>query len=218
MTTREKVQLANKIYEAICRNHNGKMEGMWSLSTSCRLNPYCQAKHKNGDSICAKCFAVRQTSYQHSLANKLERNTELLTKEIIPEDCFPAIPLDIFRLESFGDLNNIIQIENYFNFAKANPDTIFALWTKNAFLFPKARAAGIEKPNNIIIVESAPLINTPIEPSDHWVDKVFVVWDKSHKGCDFINCRKGDGTDKKCVKCRNCYRFDGPKVINEIVK
>ena len=218
MTTREKAELMNKLYEAICRNHRGKMEGMWSLSTSCRLNSYCLSRHKNGDSICADCFALRQTDYQKTLAEKLERNTELLTKEVIPEDCFPIIPLNIFRLESFGDLNNIIQIENYFNFAKANPDTVFALWTKNAFLFPEARELGIEKPDNIIIIESAPLINIPIEPSDPWVDKVFVVWDKSYKGCDFINCRKGDGKDKRCVECQNCYKFDGPKVINEIVK
>ena len=218
MTTVEKAKLVNKIYEAICRNHRGKMEEMWSLSTSCRLNPYCLARHENGDSICAKCFAIRQTEYQRTLAEKLERNTELLTEKIIPEDCWPMLPLNIFRLESFGDLNNVIQVVNYFNFAKVNQNTIFALWTKNTFLLKEAREGGIEKPSNIIIIESAPLINTPIEPSDPWVDKVFVVWDKSHKGCDFINCRKGDGKDKKCVECQNCYRFDDPKVINEIVK
>lgn len=218
MTIREKATLMSKLYDAICRNHTGKMEGMWSLSTSCNLNRYCIARHKNGDSICAKCFAVRQTSYQKTLAKKLEKNTELLTKEVIDEEYFPIVPLNIFRLESFGDLNNIIQIQNYFNFAKRNPETIFALWTKNAFLFPEARKVGIAKPDNIIIVESAPFINTPIKPSDIWVDKVFVVWDKSYKGCDFINCRKGDGKDKRCVECQNCYRFDGPKVINEIVK
>lgn len=218
MTTRKRAELVNKLYEAICRNHRGKMEGMWSLSTSCNLNPYCHARHKNGDSICAKCFAIRQTEYQKSLAKKLERNTELLTTEIIPEDCFPYIPLDIFRLESFGDLNNITQIINYFNFTNANKNTIFALWTKNTFLFPEARKQEIKKPENLIIIESAPLINTPIEPSDPWVDKVFIVWDKSYKGMPFINCRNGDGKDKKCIDCRNCYYKDGPKVINEIVK
>ena len=213
MNTREKASLMNQLYAAICKNHNGKMEGMWSLSTSCHLNPYCQARHKNGDSICSKCFAVRQTACQHSLAEKLGRNTELLTKEVIPEDCWPAVPLNIFRLESFGDLNNVIQIENYFNFAKENLTTVFALWTKNVFLFPKAREAGIKKPENLIIIESAPLLNTPIEPSDEWVDKIFVVWDKSHKGEEMVNCG-----GKRCIECQNCYRFDGPKVINEIVK
>ena len=205
--------VAKEMYDGVCRNHGGKMEGMWSFSTACRMNKYCKARVKNGDSICSKCFSMRQTSYQHTLENKLERNTKLVTETEIPMDAFPWIPLDIFRLESFGDIQNVTQIKNYFNFVKANPNTVFALWTKNAFLFPEAREAGVEKPKNLIIVESAPLINTPIEPSDPWVDKVFVVWSKEYKEADFINCGK-----RKCMACRNCYRFDGPKVINEVVK
>lgn len=209
-----KAQFINKLYEAICRNHTGKMEGMWSLSTSCILNKYCQARHKNGNSICAKCFALRQTGYQHTLAAKLARNTELLAMEEIPEDCFPDVSeKDIFRLESFGDLNNVLQIKNYFGFAESNKGTVFGLWTKNTFLFPEAREQGIKKPDNIIIIESAPIINKVIEPSDPWVDKVFVVWDKSYKNDPKINCGKA-----KCIKCRNCYDLDGPKVINEVLK
>lgn len=209
-----KAQFVNKMYEAICRNHGGKMEGMWSLSTSCRLNKYCQARHKNGNSICSKCFAIRQTDWQHELANKLERNTELLTENEIPAECMPDVSIkDIFRLESFGDLNNVMQIKNYFTFAEANKGTIFGLWTKNTFLFPEVRKAGIKKPSNVIIIESAPLIDTPIEPSDEWVDKVFIVWSKKYKNEPWINCGKA-----KCIGCRNCYDLDGPKVINEVVK
>ena len=206
MTTSE---LMLAVWKAICMNHRGKMTGMWSLSTSPWCNPYCIARHKKGDSIYAKCFSIRQTSYMKNLAKKLEKNTKLLTENEIK--AFPTIPVNIMRLESFGDLQNLTQLKNYFEFTVQNSQTTFALWTKNAFLFPAAREAGLRKPDNMIIIESAPLLNTPIEPSDEWIDKVFIVWDEGHDA--EINCG-----GKKCIECQNCYRKDGPKVINERLK
>lgn len=186
---------------------------MWSVSTSPFMNTYCQARHKNGNSICSKCFSMALNEQRDGLRDKLERNTILWSTQIIPIDCFPVVPMEIFRLESFGDLNNIVQLTNYFNFCLANPLTRFALWTKNTFLFPIAREFGIDKPSNLIIIESAPLFNTPIEPSDRWVDKTFTVWTKEYFDADFINCGK-----KECITCQNCYRRDGVRQINELVK
>ena len=218
MIPREEFQLMNRLYQAICRDHRGKMEEMQSLSTACRMNRYCRERVKNGNSVCAKCFAMRQTAYQKTLEAKLERNFELLTTQIIDQKYWPELNTLYFRLESFGDLENTIQLTNYFNFCNANPATTFALWTKNIHILRELRENGGIKPRNLIIVESAPIINKAIKPSDEWVDKVFVVLDKSHKGDPCVNCRKGDGTDKKCIRCLNCYKLDGPNVIYEIVK
>lgn len=209
----EKAIIRQKIFESFCTDHDGKMYLMWSVSTSPWLNQYCQARHKNGNSICSKCFSIALTEQRDALKDKLERNTVLWTTEIIPIECFPKLPLDLFRLESFGDLNNVIQLVNYFNFCLANKHVRFALWTKNTFLFKIARELGVDKPGNLFIIESAPLFNTPIDPSDEWVDKTFVVWTKEYFDADFINCGL-----KKCIECQNCYRPDGPKQINELVK
>ena len=209
----EKMVVRQYLWEALCKDHEGKMILMWSASTSPWCNPYCQARHKNKNSICSKCFSIALTEMRESLRNKLERNTVLWTTEIIPIDCFPVLPVSLFRLESFGDLNNIVHLTNFFNFCLANPAVRFALWTKNTFLFKLARELGIDKPANLIIIESSPLFNTPITPSDEWVDKTFTVWTKEYVDADFINCGK-----KKCVECQNCYKIDGPTEINELVK
>lgn len=201
------------VRDAICNNHRGKMIDMWSLSTSCKCNKYCLARMKNGNCICAHCFADAQTDYMIPLANKLERNTKLLTKCVIDVEDIPYVDKLIFRFESFGDLNNVTQLINYNNFCLANPNTTFALWTKNTFILKEARERGFQKPNNLIIVESAPLINVPIKRSDEWVDKTFTVFDKSFKGADFINCG-----DKKCVECQICYHLDTTDTICELLK
>lgn len=205
--------IKQKLFESLCKDHDGKMLGMWSVSTSPFMNPYCIARHKNGNSICSKCFSIALNEQRPELREKLERNTILWTTEIIPIECFPILPVTMFRFESFGDLNNIIQLVNYFNFCLVNPDVKFAIWTKNTFLFKMARELGVIKPKNLEIVESAPLFNTEIDPSDEWVDRVFVVYTKEYFEADFINCGL-----RKCIECQNCYNPNGPKVIKELVK
>ena len=209
-TIYELVQIMNKIDKAICKDHSGKMKGMQSLSTACGMNPYCKARVENGDSICAKCYAMRQTAFRKALEKKLERNTELLTKELYPVEAFPKVNTKIFRFESFGDLNNVIQLGNFINMCKANPKTTFALWTKNVFLLREAREVGFKKPRNLIIVQSSRLLNIVDEPADPWVDKVFTVWSKANKK---INCG-----GRKCFECRRCYTKRTGKYVHEVVK
>lgn len=201
-----------EIIDAICKRHTGKMEGMMSISTYCDWNPHCLKRMKEGNSICAKCYASRQTKMYKTLAEKLKRNTKLLTREIIPIGDMPFLNLAFFRFESFGDLVNVTQLKNYFNMCWRNPHIKAALWTKNTFLLEMAREQGIVKPTNLVIVESSPKINEPVEPSDEWVDKVFTVWDKTYKDAEFINCGQ-----RKCLECLRCY-IGAEKEINEILK
>lgn len=213
-------QLAQFMWDAICTNHTGKMTGMWSLSTSCLCNKYCLARMKDPNSICSKCYSERQMEWQENLRIKLYRNTLILTTIEIPVKLMPRFNVMKGRFESHGELNNVIQIKNFFNLCKANPGTIFALWTKNTFLFPEARKQGVRKPKNLIIIESSFKINEVTKPSDPWVDKVFTVFNKKfarEHGIE-INCG-----GRCCMTCEtDCYKKNKVKgkveYINELVK
>ena len=220
MTLERKMELAQFMLNALCTNHTGKMEGMWSLSTSCLCNKYCLARMKDPDSICAKCYAERQMEWQKTLRDKLERNTEMLTTVEIPKECMPRLNVMKFRFESHGELNNVLQLKNYFTLCNTNKNTIFALWSKNTFLYKEARKQGLRKPGNLIIIESSPKLNVITEPSDPWVDKVFTVFNKKfarEHGIE-INCG-----GRCCMTCEtNCYKKNVVKgkveYINELVK
>jgi len=207
------LEIKKALKNALCTNHSGKMEGMVSLSTSVKLNPDCAERAKIPGSICSKCYADRQLSYQHSTAAKYERNTKLLTSEVYPVECFPEILETIGRFEAFGELFNTIQLENYFNMCLKNPDVDFALWTKNVYILANGRRKGLQKPKNLTILQSSMFINSPVRKTDPWVDKTFTVWDKEHAKSVNINCG-----GKKCKKCQICYHDNGIDEINEILK
>lgn len=119
----------------ICMDHTGKMENMYSLSTSVLENPHCQRRAKIKGSICEKCFVRAMTErYGKNFKDKYAENTRILTQRVIPVNEWFEINALYFRLEAFGDLNNEIQVINYFNLARHNSKTVFALWTKNPFL------------------------------------------------------------------------------------
>ena len=109
------------IANCFCTDHNGKMSGVISISTSVALNQRCQARAKNPESICHFCFAAAMLDHYSDLGKKLARNTELLTaRELTPAE-IPVINADkwpLLRFESFGDLNNVIQVYNYFLIAE----------------------------------------------------------------------------------------------------
>lgn len=194
---------------------NGKMEGFRSVSTSVWLNRYCRLRAEDPKSVCHKCYAKAQLNRKASLDRHCEDNTEILTSHVLPDDAFPILNDRYFRLESFGDLNNDIQFINYIKFARRNPETTFALWTKNFGIVDRVLKY-MDKPENLIIVASSLELNKPIDVSRwDWVDKVFTVYDEDyvqeHKV--HINCGK-----KKCIECKLCYTHNPIREINEILK
>ena len=201
----------------ITEKMNGKMEGFMSLSTSPIQNPFCQIRQGIEGSVCSKCYADAMCGRYSALAEVLKRNSEILTTTEIPVDEFPLINAHAFRLESFGDVANEIQVKNYFNFARRNRRTIFSAWTKNYSIYHDVIESGVKKPNNLILIISSPLINHEADLSlcPH-ADKVFTVYDKEYaKAFDIvINCGK-----RKCLSCMQCYSKAGsPTIINELLK
>ena len=196
-------------------NHTGKMEGMQSISTSVIENSRCAKNAQIKGSICEKCFASKQVKIFPSMQKPLAKNQEILTSRILDDHEIPTIYAKYFRFESFGDLNNDIQVINYFKHCYKNPDVKFALWTKNPDYIATAIKKGYEKPNNLNIVLSSLFINVQRKTRYEFVDKVFTVYDKQHIGENETNINCGS---RSCFKCGLCYEKNDVKIINEKLK
>lgn len=203
--------------------HTGKMEGIRSISTSVLLNKGCQRNALNKKSICAHCYAVTLCKLRDGLDKQLIYNTGILTASVIDDSELPEITDKYFRFEAFGDLNNDIQLINYMNIVKKNPETRFTLYTKQykiAYDYFKAN----DVPDNFTLILSSFLVNKKINLDafkklgkfKQGQLKSFTVYDKkyfrTHKGFK-PNCGA-----KSCFKCNECYRENTTEEIYEILK
>ena len=204
-----------------CTSHTGKMTGLHSCSTSAAKNARCQARANcnNDECICRHCFALAQMAYQKSMGLKYVRNTEILTGLYIQPNWIPEeTSNDIFRFESFGDLANVQQIENYCTIAAERPNVTHTLWTKNPDIIADYIADGGRIPKNMIIIYSSPLVNhcaAGILEKYPFISKTFTVWtdEEAAKAADVtINCGA-----RSCNTCRRCYT-PGPDTVNELLK
>lgn len=198
-------------------NHTGKMNGIHSLSTSCKHNPQCQKNAQIPGSICSHCFSFAMMKRYTNLDGCMDRNGEILRNSVLPVEFWPVTTGQIFRLESFGDLANWMQAANYLNFARRNPQTRFSLYTKNPRFIAEAIAKGYEKPENLVIVFSSLFLNARAKAPYPFIDKVFTVYESENKAPDGINCGA-----RNCFACQRCYRKnpDGVKIehISELLK
>lgn len=150
------------------------------------------------------------------LAKCLEKNYDVLTKKLIPVDKWPVLNCLMFRFESFGDVQNAIQLKNYFNLCKRNPRVQFTIWTKNMGIFENV-LKNERKPKNLIIIVSSPVVNMPVKIGRYpFADKVFTVYTKEYaEGAGIsINCGA-----HSCAACQMCYnRNNHVQYVNEMLK
>lgn len=194
---------------SICKNHTGKMLGMQSISTSPLENPYCQARKEKENCICAYCYAESMIHKYTTLSNKLKVNTLFYSRYRIEKNDVPLINCCYFRFEAFGDLQNVLQLENYYTIAKANNQTVkrFGLWTKN---YNFTNQTKIKKPRNMTIVYSEPILNKLWTISEFElfqkynpaVDHVFIVCTKDYIKQNNVVVTCGA---RSCIKCHKCY-------------
>ena len=198
------------------KNHNGKMEGMVSLSTSPLQNRFCQARAKNKKTICSHCYAITLSQMFPSLVRMLGNNLEILSSKVIPVEQFPVLNLRFFRFEAFGDLSCVTQYRNYVNLCLRNPGTQFALWTKNPQILAQAQRQGVVKPKNLTILVSSPLVNVEIDLAKiPLADKSFTVYTEGYAKEHGITINCGG---RACLTCRRCYSRGGAKKIHELIK
>lgn len=171
--------------------HSGKLKGFQSLSTSTTNNKFCQRMNKIEGTVCNKCYAMKYESFRSSLRDHLISNSEILSKPLENKDLF-ITNSHYFRFNSFGELINKIHLDNLCKIALHNPNTSFSLYTKRIDLVKKLE----NKPDNLIIIASSPILNQCIEPGISAINKVFTVYNKQtdHE----INCAQNCGS---CLKC-----------------
>lgn len=193
----------------------GKMRGIESLSTSTDTNPICQARRNCKGSVCEHCFAHRTLSMYKQSREAYAQNGEVLANHLLSkrEAGFIRFSTALGRIESFGDVANVIQARNYIRIVRGNPQTMFGAWTKNPEIWDEAFA--IEgKPRNLSMVVSSMWLNKELDASKlpAWVDYTFTVYTKEYiKEHDvFINCGA-----RSCSTCHRCY--DRYKKKNGIV-
>lgn len=197
----------------ISTKHTGKTAGLLSFSTSCKDNERCRKNAQIPGSVCAKCYANRYLSYRKTLREAVGKN-EILKEKLFEINDFPIVNAAYFRIEVFGDVENVTQARNYLRFIKRNPQTFFGWWTKNCDILAKAIAKE-GKPGNVKIIRSSLFLNKPARNKYDFVDAVFTVYDKktiAEKEVD-INCG-----GRSCMTCGRCYRKGGEFYINEQVK
>ena len=196
-------------------NHNGKMQGMASLSTAVTTNERCKKNASVEGSVCAKCFASRQMKVFPSMENPMVENQRILTSSVLPDELLPVINNLYFRFEAFGDLNNATQVINYFNICKKNPAVKFALWTKNPDYIATAIKAGHSKPENLNIILSSLFLDKERKSKYAFVDKIFTVYTKEYIKENDVNINCGA---KNCFTCGLCYEKNNVRVVNEVLK
>ena len=198
---------------------SGKLKGINSISTAVYLNERCKRNAKNKKSICSKCYAMRYAGMRSDLSRKLEINTLLYTTCIVPVELLPEINAQYFRLESFGDLNDVAQQINYFNVCNKNSRVSFAQWSKSPDITLKAIETGYNKPHNLEYVYSSHEMNKPaaaaILEKFYFIDKTFTVYDPQYIADHDININCGG---RSCINCLNCYKKDGAPVVSEKLK
>ena len=194
-------------------SHTGKMEGIDSFSTAAEKNERCKARAKNPDLICFYCYAISIAEMRKGLKEKLILNTIFFTTYRLEKKDIPFINSAVFRLESFGDLNNTTQAINYILIVTVNSHCYFAWWSKNPDIIKKAmKEEGLKDlPVNTDIIYSIPEINPcmtrkiflELKKEYPFIKKLFGVFTKQYiqENDIVINCGA-----KACLqKCRKCY-------------
>ncbi len=196
-----------------------KMEGMTAISSSMTTNPNCARLRKIKGSICEKCYSNTALSYRDNVKTCYERNGDILSQSIIPENQIPFINATFTRLETHGDIINTTHLQNFMNICKKNPHCFFVLWSKQYQIvldyFKKNKP-----PKNFRLVVSSLMTNKQINIKRFEElglnCKVFTVYDKNYveKNNIKINCG-----GKKCVDCKQCYnKSNKTKEIKELLK
>jgi len=203
-------------------NGIGKMEKIRSISTNTLTNDFCKKMHatKNTLIICGHCYSYESLEMARfpNQVKALQRNSDILgKKELSEKEIYQNYMFNdnIFRLQSHGDLINELHLKNLMAIVTANKWTTFALWTKRKNVI-KEYFDKHEKPDNLILVYSNPLINKVIDSRSKYkpvyFDKVFNNVDK-----DYMK-EKQNCTGQKCITCRRCYIKSNDNTIIEAVK
>jgi len=190
--------------------HSGKLAGLWSLSTSPLLNPFCT---KRPTAICGRCYAQTYAKFRKGLEARLEDNYLLLQKPLPDDDLIvPAKVGPHLRLHSFGELGSYQHGANFVRLARLNPQIQMTLWTK------VPEYLGPDVPPNLSVLYSAGALNLSPDEAERLYTKIhgalpfikglYYVGTKDH---GFTPC----GT--RCLECLRCYPPQDGALISQLL-
>lgn len=214
------IKLKDGNYFGITNEMTGKMSGMWSLNTSPSVNPFCLKMRKNPKYICKSCYTKSSEARWKETRAAWSHNSAVLSSRLLRDKEIPLLMAhksapEIFRFQAHGDLMNGTHYKNLLLIAEANPERMFALWTKN---LPVIKRVGLRKLPNLIYIYSTPELDNlnPVKPQgfEKVFDKVFSVYSSKFIKLNniSINCQK------YCYTCRICYSRNDTVFINEKIK
>lgn len=203
-------------YSITTHAENGKLADFQSISTSCLDCENCNKRFENKKFICSTCYARRELTRKKTLREKMHVNTIFYTNYKIVDVDVPLLNVLVFRFESLGEIQNILQVRNYFTICRKNPQIYFVLWSKEYKRIAAAIAAGENKPDNLGLIASSYFVN-PVNPETvlkkyPYIDRVFCVFSGDYIAQNNIeiNCKS------HCRDCMICYTpGNGITVINE---
>lgn len=200
---------------------NSKMGLIPSLSVSTLNNLFCQKMRQLDGVVCQKCYAWKieklyAKTYQ-ALTNNDFLKYELLSKNDLLIITTYLNQFNYVRFNSFGEIETITQLRNYFNIAKMCRLSHFTLYTKNFKLLEKYLKTH-RQPKNIKIILSSYFINKPLKRENlsnklkH--NNIFTVYDKNTQPTQH---KKSVSCGKDCSKCMLCYLKNKDLYINEVI-
>lgn len=212
-----------------------KMANKISISTSVAINPICKARRSLDPKkyVCPHCFANAISNARPTARRSCKRNSFILTSIIIPVEYWKALKLSKkqrenakhgIRIESLGDVCNVLQCINYINLVKAFPHYNFTAWSKNWQLWEKAFAA-VGKPDNLIYIHSSSRLNAIDNPkaafAAAYMDYDFTVYERdfaiAHTEINYNCCTPYES--RQCVRdCNECYSKGNCKHRAEILR
>ena len=215
-----------------------KMAHKHSLSTSVRLNPFCQARQcmkcrKDGaEPVCPYCFANAINNARPTVDYAMTRNSEILDNAEIPSEVWRKVrgkevlgwgePDD--RIESLGDVASVQTCRNFIHFEHAFPEMMHTEWSKNDALWLRAFQE-LGKPENTIYIHSSLYLNV-IDEGPAWmqgyIDYVFTVFTEDYARNHpeiTMNCCTLQNKGRQCRRdCNDCYRKGCYRYRNELVR
>ena len=169
------IKLLNGQSYCITNEMTEKMEGMQSLNTSPSVNPFCLKMRATSGAICQSCYTHRTESWKTNCRPAWVNNYEVLSAKLLKDAEIPYLNVAIFRFQAHGDLANRTHYKNLIRIADANPQTVFALWTKHLAVINRG---GIIKRENLIYIYSTPMLNELKPSRPKGFDRVFTVYSR----------------------------------------
>lgn len=215
-----------------------KMAHKHSLSTSVRLNAFCQARQcmkctEDGkEPVCPYCFANAISNARPTVDYAMTRNSFILWNVEIPQEIWRETrEKEILgwdepdaRIQSLGDVRTVIEVRNYIHLEYAFPEIFWTPWSKNDWLWYQGFEA-LGKPANSNYIHSSLFLNE-IDEGPVWmqkyIDYIFTVFteDYARQHPEIVmNCCTLENKGRQCRRdCNDCYRKGACRYRNELVR